>query len=132
VAVTVETQAQGKNAPVAFGQRSTNSGQADSARPVWVLDEGPKGGDTALVNTWSAGPLRAGETRELTWRLVAVTAGTYTIGYRVAPGLSGRAQAAEGNTSGRLQVTIEDEPVPARVGEDGEVVRGEEPGSGSD
>ncbi len=123
VAVTVETRAQGRNAPVAFGQSFTGSQQADPARPVWVLDEGPKGGETALVNTWSAGTLRAGETRELTWRLVAVTAGTYTVGYRVSPGLTGRAQAARGRTSGTLHVTIADEPVPARVGEDGEVVR---------
>jgi hypothetical protein len=76
-----------------------------------------------------AGPLRAGEERELTWSLVPSRAGTFTIGYRVAPGLYGRARAAQGRTSGSFDVTIDDEPVPARVGDDGEVVRGEEPGS---
>ena len=50
-----------------------------------MLDEGPLGGDVANVNTWSAGTLRAGETRELTWKLVAARAGTFTIGYRVSP-----------------------------------------------
>ena len=130
VAVTVETEAEGANAAIAFGQRSSGTGLADSGRPIWVLDEGPLGGDVANVNTWSAGTLRAGETRELTWKLVAARAGTFTLGYRVSPGLTGRAQAAQGaDTSGSFEVTIDDEPVPARVGNDGEVVRGEDPGS---
>lgn len=129
VAVTVETEAEGENAPIAFGQRRSGMRLSDPARPVWVLEEGPQGSDTALVDTWSAGALRAGEERELSWRLVASKAGTYTVGYRVAPGLHGRARAATGRTSGTFNVTIDDEPVPARVGPDGEVVRGEEPGS---
>lgn len=128
VAVTVETEAVGGNAPTAFGQRTSGGGLSDSGRPVWILDGGPKGGDLAYVNTWSAGALRAGEERELTWDLVASKAGTYTIGYRVSPGLTGRARAA-GRSSGSFNVTIDDEPVPARVGEDGEVERGVEAGS---
>jgi hypothetical protein len=126
VAVTIETSPEGENAAISFGQRSSGTGLADSGRPIWVLDEGPLGGDVATVNTWSAGTLRAGETRELTWRLVASRAGTFTLGYRVSPGLTGRAQAEQGeNTSGSFEVTIDDEPVPARVGRDGEVVRGD-------
>jgi hypothetical protein len=132
VAVTVRTEPEGENAAIAFGQRSSDSGLADSGRPIWVLDEGPLGGDVANVNTWSAGTLRAGETRELTWKLVAARAGTFTLGYRVSPGLTGRAQVMPSpptRTSGSFEVTIDDEPVPARVGEDGEVIRGEEPGT---
>ena len=129
VAVTVQTEPEGDNAAIAFGQRTSGSGLSDSARPIWVLDEGPRGGDVATDNTWSAGTLRAGETRELTWKLVAARAGTFTIGYRVSPGLTGRAQAARGDTAGSFEVTIDDEPVPARVGDDGEVIRGKEPGT---
>ncbi len=130
VAVTVQTDPEGDNAAISFGQRSSGSGLADSGRPIWVLDEGPLGGDVATVNTWSAGTLRAGETRELTWKLVAARAGTFTLGYRISPGLTGRAQPAQdADTSGSFEVTIDDEPVPARVGDDGEVVRGEEAGS---
>jgi hypothetical protein len=128
VAVTVETQAERANAPIAFGQRDNLSGNADSGRPVWLLDAGPKGGDTVYVNTWSAGTLRAGQTRELTWDVVPAKAGRYTISYRVAPGLNGKARAARGRTGGSFDVTISDAPVPARVGEDGEVERGEPPG----
>jgi hypothetical protein len=130
VAVTVETKPVGGNSSLAFGQRVADPQLADPGRPIWVLAEGPRDGETALVNTWSAGTLRAGEERELTWSLVPSKAGLYTIEYRVAPGLQGRATAAEGRTSGSFSVRIVDEPVPARVGDDGEVVRGEEPGSG--
>jgi hypothetical protein len=123
VAVTVETKAVEGNAATAFGQRSNDPSLADSDRPVWILDEGPVGGDVASVNTWSAGTLGPGESKVLTWKLVASKAGRYTIGYRVAPGLTGRATAARGNTSGSFDVRISDLPVPARVGDDGEVER---------
>jgi hypothetical protein len=121
VAVTVETKAAPGTAAVAFGQHAADPALADSARPVWVLDQGPAGGDVANVNTWSAGTLGPSESKVLVWRLVASKAGRYTIGYRVSPGLTGKAKAAEGRTDGAFEVTIDDEPVPARVGEDGKV-----------
>jgi hypothetical protein len=121
VAVTVETKAAPGTAAVEFGQHAADQAQADSARPVWVLDQGPAGGDVANVNTWSAGTLGPSESKVLVWRLVASKAGRYTIGYRVSPGLTGKAKASEGRTDGAFEVTIDDEPVPARVGEDGKV-----------
>ena len=63
VAVTVETKPTEGNAATAFGQRSTDPALADSNRPVWVLDEGPLGGDVVNVNTWSAGTLGPGESK---------------------------------------------------------------------
>jgi hypothetical protein len=132
VAVTVETEATGTNAATAFGQRSSGGGLSDSDRPVWVLEEGPVGGGVANVNTWSAGTLGPGETKDLTWKLVASKAGRYTIGYRVSPGPTGRATAAPGDTHGTFDVTIDNEPVPARVGEDGNVERGVQPGAPAD
>jgi hypothetical protein len=124
VAVTVATEANGPDAPVAFGQRLRGNELADSARPVWVLDEGPASGDIAYVNTWLAGALRAGEERELVWQLVPSRAGRYRIDYSVSPGLTGRARAVGGRTAGSFRVEILDDPVPARVGDDGEVERG--------
>jgi hypothetical protein len=132
VAVTVATKANGANSPSAFGQRSTGSDLSDSDRPIWILEEGPAGGDVVYDNTWLAGTLRAGETRLLTWKLVASKAGSYSIGYRVTPGLTGKATAAPGRTSGSFDVTIDDEPVPARVGPGGRVIRGQTPGGASD
>ncbi len=126
VAVTVQTAAPNPGvAGAAFGQGSLDPELADSARPVWVLDRGPYGGDTAAVNTWSAGTLRPGQSRLMTWRLVAAKAGAYTVSYRVSPGLTGKAKVAPGSRAGgRFRVTIDDQPVPARIGAGGRVIRG--------
>src|SRR5215470_20393644 len=45
VAVTVETKPRGGDAAVAFGQNERGQDLASAARPIWVLDEGPSGGD---------------------------------------------------------------------------------------
>jgi hypothetical protein len=125
VAVTMETRPPAGAAPVAFGQGSRpGSDLASGARPVWILDKGPVGGDTADARTWDAGRLRAGEARTLEWHLVAAKAGTYTIRYRVFTGLTGKAKPAAGRAGGTFRVTIIDRPVPARVGAGGEVIRG--------
>jgi hypothetical protein len=123
VAVTVETEPRGDDSALAFGRNVRGAGLAVAGRPIWVLDEGPTGGEVVTVNTWSAGELGPGEEKELTWKVVPSRAGEYELSYRVAPGLTGRSRAAEGDTSGSLKVVIRDQPVPARVGEDGEVER---------
>jgi hypothetical protein len=48
------------------------------------------------------------------------------IGYRVYPGLNGKTKAGGAPPPGVVAVTISGEPVPARVGDAGNVVRGEE------
>lgn len=129
VSVTIETGSPNRAvAASSFGQGSLNPDLADSNRPVWVLDRGPRGGGTATTNTWLAGSLKPGESRLMTWRLVAAKAGTYTVSYRISPGLTGKARVAAGSRAGgRFRVVIADEPVPARVGPGGSVIR-----SGSD
>ena len=78
VAVTVETKgARPGDGPVAFAQSDADPRLADPNRPVWVLDEEPKGGTSAYANTWSLGPLKAGETKTFEWKLTAVEAGDY-------------------------------------------------------
>jgi len=126
LAVTVETEPEGDEAAgVAFAQAEEDPRLADPSRPVWVLDRPPEGGQSAYTNTWALGPLFPGQTKEVEFRLTAVRAGSYTVGYRVSPGLDGRAVPANGQrTEGSFRVTISDEPVPARVNDAGEVVRG--------
>jgi hypothetical protein len=125
LAVTVETAPATKGAaPTAFGQASSDSRLADPNHPIWIVDRGPEGGESAYTNTWAIGPMSPGETKDVIWRLTAVRPGTYTVNYRVAPGLNGKAVAANGqNVSGSFDVTISDKPVPARVNDKGEVVR---------
>lgn len=117
VAVTVDS----------FQRRSEQAGLADPERPVWIIDTGPRGGTTAYTNTWALGPLPAGETRDFTWRVTAVKAGTHTVKYRVAAGLDGKAKAvASGGSepSGSFTVDVSDKPAQARVNpETGEVER---------
>jgi hypothetical protein len=126
LAVTVETDptTRGK-APTAFGDASADTRLADANRPIWIVDREPEGGESAYTNTWALGRMFPGETKEIEWRLTAVRPGTYTLNYRIAPGLNGKAVAANGQkVAGTFHVTISDEPVPARVNGKGEVVRG--------
>jgi hypothetical protein len=135
VAVTVETKGKGTGAGgvTAFGQKEDDPRLADANRAVWVLDQEPVGGTSAYSNTWSLGALKAGQTKTFEWKLTAVEPGEYSLAYRVAPGLDGKARLAAGSKArGTFAVTVTDEPVPARVNSKGEVVRGEEAGAGKD
>ncbi len=127
VAVTVATQP-GKSggAGQAFSANISDPNVSDSSRPIWIVDEGPGGGDTSYTNTWALGPLKAGQTRAFVWKVTAVKAGDYTIDYSVSPGLTGKAKSAAGRTKGVFRVKIDGTPPTARVGENGEVIR--EPG----
>jgi len=134
VAVTVETKgAKSGDGVTAFGQKADDARLADSNRAIWILDEEPKGGTSAYANTWSLGPLKSGQTKTFEWKLTAVEPGDYSLAYRVAPGLDGNARLAAGSKArGTFSVQVSDDPVPARVNSDGEVVRGEEAGAGKD
>ena len=131
VAVTVETDpVKAGEGTVAFGRRIDDDRLSDPERPVWVVDEGPKGGDSAATNTWSLGRLEAGQTKTFRWKVTAVQPGSYTLKYRVSPGLNGKAKLAGGaRADGSFKVRIDDKPVPARVDDDGNVVRGKAPGA---
>jgi hypothetical protein len=133
VAVTVQTKgARTGAAPVAFAQSSADSRLADPNRPIWVLDREPKGGTTAYSDTWALGPLKPGESKTFDWKLTPVQAGSYTIDYTIAPGLAGKARLKAGSHgTGTFKVTVADKPVPARVNDKGQVVRGEQAGTGN-
>ena len=133
VAVTVETKGASADAGLtSFGQSSDDSRLADPNRPIWILDREPAGGNSAYANTWSLGRLAGGKSKTFEWKVTAVEAGDYTLAYRVAPGLDGKARLAQGSrATGSFKVSISDKPVPARVDDDGNVVRGEEAGAGN-
>jgi hypothetical protein len=133
LAVTVETEGMKAGAGLtSFGQSSGDSRQADPNRPIWVLDREPSGGTSAYSNTWTLGKLDAGDTKTIEWKVTPAQAGDYSIKYRIAPGLDGKATLAQGSrATGSFDVSISDKPVPARVDDDGNVVRGEEAGAGN-
>jgi hypothetical protein len=131
VAVTVATEAgEAGGAPQAFASDIADPNVADASRPIWIVDQGPVGGDTAYTNTWALGPLKPNETKDFVWHVTAVKPGDYTVDYSVSPGLNGKARPAGGGTvKGSFKVSVDDTPPNARVGDDGEVIR--EPASTS-
>ncbi len=118
VAVTVDS----------FSRRSEQAGLADPDRPVFIVDEGPEGGTTALVDTWALDGLAPGQTKTFTWKVTPVEAGRYSLKWTVAAGLDGKAKArdAQGRSpvSGSFAVKVGRKPSDARVNpETGEVER---------
>jgi hypothetical protein len=107
--------------------RDTQPGLADPNRPVWIIDSGPRGGDTAYVGTWALGSLRPHATRTFVWRLTPTKTGVYDVRYEVAAGLNGKAQARTRDGSrptGSFTVRISGKPANARVDpRTGKVVR---------
>jgi hypothetical protein len=101
-----------------FATRSTEPGLADATRNLWIVDRGPRGGDTAYVSTWALGPLAAGRSRTFEWHVTPVVAGAHTVRWRVAAGLNGKARAqTEGGqeASGTIPVTVSSKPAPVTV-----------------
>jgi hypothetical protein len=127
LAITVTTDASTRGDSVtAFGQNLADTTLASRSRPVWIVDQDPSGGQSAYSNTWSFGPIPAGRSKIVRWRVTAVRAGHFVLRYRVAPGLNGKARSAAGSkVSGSFDVTIDATPPPAHVDEDGNVVRGD-------
>ncbi|WP_205697257.1 DUF11 domain-containing protein [Conexibacter sp. SYSU D00693] len=111
-----------------LSDRSKQPDLADPERPVWIVDQGPRGGVTAYTGTWALGRVEAGQTKTFRWRLTPVRAGTHKVSWKVAAGLDGKARAEDAGgrePSGAFTVQVADEPPASRVDpETGEVVRG--------
>jgi hypothetical protein len=106
-----------------FNTRTTNPNVADPTRPVWIVNQAPDGADTALVGTWSLGPLPAGKTRTFAWQVTATRPGTHTLRYKAAAGLHGKAVATadggaiDGSTTVRVTRKPRDLVVDTETGE---------------
>jgi len=93
-----------------FNYLSSHPGLADRSKPIWAIEQGPGavakppvetqevstpgGAQSAYVNTWALGPLPAGQTRTITWKVVPVRAGVHVVHFSIAAGLAGKARAA--------------------------------------
>lgn len=140
LAFTITTDNGQGAAPVADGSfsiRLDDNSLANPNRPVWILESkyprpvgepppaglGP--GFRAQTNTFAFGPLPAGESRDIVWRVTPVMPGTYTLRYQVEAGLNGNAVAVTadgGEVKGEFVVTISDKPPKATVDNAGNVV----------
>ncbi|MEA2293145.1 MAG: hypothetical protein QOE86_784 [Solirubrobacteraceae bacterium] len=133
VAVTIETKDKNdpSGAPQAFASDVQDPNLSDRSRPIWIVDQGPPGGETAYTNTWALGPLKPGATRTFEWKVTAVKPGDYTIDYAISPGLNGKAKLSGSHGAGRFKVSIDDTPPNAKVGDNGQVIRQPAPSSSS-
>jgi hypothetical protein len=117
-----------------FSVRSSQPGLAIPFRPVWILEEGfpklagetgPGGAEAAQTDTFSFGSVAAHQSRSMVWNVTPVQAGTFTVHYRVAAGLQGKAKAVTADGSvpeGEFVVRISDAPPQTRVDNSGRVV----------
>jgi hypothetical protein len=107
LAVTVNVEGkEGAGSQIPFAIRDPESGLANPDRPVWVLaatyprlvgSSEPGGAGTASDRTYSFGPVKPGKSVEAVWKLSAVRAGKYTLGYEIDAGLNGEAKATTTN-----------------------------------
>ena len=117
VAVTVSSDDDAKGG-AGFTTRSTATDLADPTRQLWIVDEGPHGGDTAYVSTWALGALPAGKTKSFEWHVTPVVAGTHMLRWHVAAGLNGKAVARTANgqdAAGTFRVRVASKPAPVKV-----------------
>jgi hypothetical protein len=100
-----------------FDRLESDKDYAESKRPIWVIENPPDNSTTAFTNTWAVGPVPAGQTRTLKWKVTAVRAGTYTLRWRVAAGLDGKAKAEEAGepAKGEFVVQVNDKARPANL-----------------
>ena len=131
---TTSTSQELPTAQGSFSVRSEQQGLAIPFRPVWILEEGyPKlegetasaGAEAAQTDTYAFGELRAHDTRRMVWNVTPVQGGTYTVHYRVAAGLEGKAKAVTADGSvpeGEFVVRISTAPPQTRVEGSGKVV----------
>jgi hypothetical protein len=98
--------------------RNPQPGIADPMDPVWVVTGQPTAGVTAYDATWALGPLEAGGQKRLEWQLTPVVAGTHTVTWTVAAGLTGRsiARGPDGQRpAGTFTVRVSDAPAQGTV-----------------
>jgi hypothetical protein len=122
-----------------FDVKLDNAKLADPKRPVFVIngqpkdigtfpeskEAGPEGGETAYVDTWALGRLRAGQEKTFRWSVTAVRPGAYRLRYRVAAGLDGKAKAVDvggGVPAGLFVGTVDDKAPDTRIADDGKTV----------
>jgi hypothetical protein len=109
----------------AFADTSKQPGLASTSRPIWIVDKGPYGGDTAYANTWALGALAPHRSRTFSWHVSPTRAGSFGVTYEVAAGLNGRARATApggGVPRGSFRVAVSGTPAQGTVDANGNVV----------
>jgi len=128
-----------------FSIRLDQPNLANPSRPVWILENNyPKllgsgvtlanvdtaptaGAAAAQTDTFQFGRVKPGESKTIDWRVTPAMGGTYTVHYRVAAGLQGKAKAVTadgGPVRGEFLATITTKPPQTCVTPSGKIVQG--------
>jgi hypothetical protein len=125
---------QGENSSLPFAIQDPTEGVSQADRPVWVLaasyprlagSDDPGGSTTSNRKTFAFGPLKAGATRNMVWKLSAVKAGDFTVLYRIGAGLGEGVKAkTTGGVApgGSIATEISSQSPDTEVNDAGEVV----------
>jgi hypothetical protein len=125
---------QGEGSTLPFAIRDPQPGLAQPDRPVWVLAEhypkfagssDPGGAGTSNQKTFDFGPLKAGRSADVVWKLSAVRTGRYTVVYGIEAGLTGSTRAVTTGgvaPGGSFTARISSAPLDTEVTDSGEVV----------
>ena len=134
VAVTITSDDDAKGG-AGFTTRSSDAALSDPTRQLWIVDKGPRGGDTAYVSTWALGPLPAGATKTFEWHVTPTVAGSHMLRWHVAAGLNGKAVARtkDGKDAvGTFSVDVSRKPADVVVDpKTGDVENADDAGAGS-
>jgi len=135
---------EGQGSTLPFAIRDPQPELAQPDRPVWVLAEHypkfagssePGGAETSNQKTYDFGPLKAGKSVSLIWKLSAVRTGRYTLAYRIEAGLTGSTKAVTTGgvaPGGTFTAQISSAPIDKEVTGSGQVVEtSSAPGAGS-
>jgi hypothetical protein len=137
-ALTVNVSVGGKDGEAStlpFTIHDPQPGLAQPDRPVWVLaaryprfagSKEPAGAETSTQKTFDFGPLKAGASADLVWKLSAVKTGRFVVVYGVDAGLGGQSKAVTAGGAapgGSFSVQIASKPFDTEVTGSGEVVR---------
>ena len=123
IAVTIEG-ADGSAPAQAFGAQDPQVGLADTSRPIWIVDRGPYGGDTAYVNTWTLGTLPPHQEKTFTWYVTPRSPARTRCAIAWPPGSNGKAKAqlaGGGAAAGTFTVAVSAKPAGVKVSPNGDV-----------
>jgi len=125
---------EGQGSTLPFAIRDPQPELAQPDRPVWVLaahypkfagSSDPGGGETSNQKTYDFGPLKAGATANLVWKLSAVRSGRFGLLYAIDAGLGGQVKAETSGgvkPGGSFTVRISSAALDKEVTDAGEVV----------
>lgn len=125
---------EGQTSTLPFAIHDPQPELAQPDRPVWVLaahypkfagSSVPGGAETSNQKTYDFGPLKAGTSANVVWKLSAVKGGRFGLLYSIDAGLGGQVKAETGGgvkPGGSFSVRISSAPLDKEVTDSGEVI----------